>query len=54
MLICTTAAEWCVTAWGATFVAHAAAVSTDTAGARSAAAWRAGTIRRDCSHSRSP
>jgi fucose permease len=31
MLFCTTAAEWCITAWGATFVADAAAVSTDTA-----------------------
>ena len=28
---CTTAAEWCITAWGATFVEDAAAVSTDTA-----------------------
>jgi fucose permease len=31
MLFCTTAAEWCVTAWGATFLEHAAGVSTDTA-----------------------
>jgi fucose permease len=31
MLFCTTAAEWCITAWGATFVQGAAAVSTDTA-----------------------
>ncbi len=31
MLFCTTAAEWCVTAWGATFVEDAADVSTDTA-----------------------
>jgi MFS family permease len=31
MLFCTTAAEWCITAWGATFVEDAAAVSTDTA-----------------------
>ena len=31
MLFCTTAAEWCVTAWGATFVGDAADVSTDTA-----------------------
>src|SRR5215208_5560946 len=31
MLFCTTAAEWCVTAWGATFVADAGDVSTDTA-----------------------
>ncbi|HEY7074125.1 MAG TPA: MFS transporter [Solirubrobacteraceae bacterium] len=31
MLFCTTAAEWCVTAWGATFVEHAAAVSSDAA-----------------------
>jgi MFS family permease len=31
MLFCTTAAEWCVNAWGATFVEDAAVVSTDTA-----------------------
>jgi fucose permease len=31
MLFCTTAAEWCINAWGATFVEHAADVSTDTA-----------------------
>src|SRR5918997_2254921 len=31
MLFCTTAAEWCITAWGATFVEDAARVSTDTA-----------------------
>jgi MFS family permease len=31
MLVCTTAAEWCITAWGATFVEDAADVSTDTA-----------------------
>jgi MFS family permease len=31
MLFCTTAAEWCITAWGATFVEHAADVSSDTA-----------------------
>ncbi len=31
MLVCTTAAEWCVTAWGATFVEDAAGVSTDAA-----------------------
>jgi MFS family permease len=31
MLFCTTAAEWCVTAWGASFVEEAADVSTDTA-----------------------
>jgi MFS family permease len=31
MLFCTTAAEWCVTAWGATFVEDATKVSTDTA-----------------------
>jgi len=31
MLFCTTAAEWCITAWGATFVADATGVSTDTA-----------------------
>ena len=31
MLFCTTAAEWCITAWGATFVGDAAEVSTDTA-----------------------
>ncbi len=31
MLFCTTASEWCITAWGATFVEHAVQVSTDTA-----------------------
>jgi len=31
MLFCTTAAEWCVAAWGATFVADATAVSADAA-----------------------
>jgi fucose permease len=31
MLFCTTAAEWCITAWGATFVEDAAGVSTNTA-----------------------
>jgi MFS family permease len=31
MLFCTTAAEWCINAWGATFVEDAANVSTDTA-----------------------
>jgi MFS family permease len=31
MLFCTTAAEWCTIAWGATFVADAADVSADTA-----------------------
>ncbi|HJY43290.1 MAG TPA: MFS transporter, partial [Propionibacteriaceae bacterium] len=31
VLFCTTAAEWCVTAWGATFVEDAAGVSSDTA-----------------------
>src|SRR5215207_5415432 len=31
MLFCTTAAEWCITAWGATFAEAAAGVSTDTA-----------------------
>jgi MFS family permease len=31
MLFCTVAAEWCVNAWGATFVEDAAGVSTDTA-----------------------
>jgi predicted MFS family arabinose efflux permease len=30
MMFCTTAAEWCVTAWGASFVKTAAHVSTDT------------------------
>jgi fucose permease len=30
MLFCTTAAEWCITAWGATFVDDAAGVSADT------------------------
>ena len=31
MLFCMAAAEWCITAWGATFVEDAAGVSTDTA-----------------------
>ncbi len=31
MLFCATAAEWCITAWGATFVEDAADVSTDAA-----------------------
>jgi MFS family permease len=31
MLFCTTAAEWCIGGWGATFVATATGVSTDTA-----------------------
>ena len=31
MLFCTTAAEWCITAWGATFVEDAAGASSDTA-----------------------
>ena len=31
MLFCTTAVEWCITAWGATFVEDATGVSTDTA-----------------------
>src|SRR3712207_8742080 len=31
MLFCMTAAEWCIAAWGATFVEDAAGVSTDTA-----------------------
>jgi fucose permease len=31
MLFCATAAEWCITAWGATFTEDAADVSTDTA-----------------------
>ena len=31
MLFCMTAAEWCITAWGATFVEDAAGVSADTA-----------------------
>ena len=31
VLMCGAAAEWCVTAWGATFVEEAAHVSTDTA-----------------------
>ena len=31
MLMCATAAEWCITAWGATFVREAVDVSTDTA-----------------------
>jgi MFS family permease len=64
MLFCTTAAEWCINAWGATFVEDAADVSTDTAvalmagyfggvlaGRTSAAGWRAATIRRGCSRS---
>lgn len=31
VLFCTTAAEWCITAWGASFVEHAADISSDTA-----------------------
>jgi len=31
MLFCMVAAEWCITAWGASFVADAAGVPTDTA-----------------------
>ncbi|MGN6742723.1 MAG: MFS transporter [Amnibacterium sp.] len=31
MILCTTAIEWCVTGWGATFVAGAARVSADVA-----------------------
>jgi predicted MFS family arabinose efflux permease len=31
MLVCTTAAEWCITAWGASFVEDAADVSADAA-----------------------
>ncbi len=31
MLFCTTAAEWCIAAWGASFVEEAADVSVDTA-----------------------
>jgi fucose permease len=31
MLFCTTAAEWCITAWGATYAKDATGVSTDTA-----------------------
>jgi MFS family permease len=31
MLVCTTAAEWCITAWGATFVQEAVGASADTA-----------------------
>jgi MFS family permease len=31
VLVCVTAAEWCVTAWGATFVDDVVGVSTDTA-----------------------
>jgi MFS family permease len=30
MLFCTTAAEWCITAWGASFVEEAAGVTADT------------------------
>jgi fucose permease len=37
MLFCTTAAEWCITGWGASFVKGAADVSTDTAVALMAA-----------------
>jgi MFS family permease len=31
MLFCTTAAEWCITGWGATFTEQATGVATDTA-----------------------
>jgi fucose permease len=31
VLVCVTAAEWCITAWGATFVDDGVGVSTDTA-----------------------
>src|SRR5215213_10031670 len=31
MLFCTTAAEWCITAWGATFIGEVADVSPDSA-----------------------
>ena len=31
MLFCTTAAEWCIAAWGSTFVTDAAGLSTDVA-----------------------
>ena len=31
MMFCTVAAEWCVTAWGASFAREAADVSADTA-----------------------
>jgi fucose permease len=31
MLVCTTAAEWCITSWGASFVEDAARTSADTA-----------------------
>jgi MFS family permease len=31
MLVCTTSAEWCITAWGATFVEGAVGLSADTA-----------------------
>jgi fucose permease len=37
MLFCTAAAEWCITAWGATFVQRAADLSADTAVALMAA-----------------
>jgi MFS family permease len=43
MLFCTTAAEWCVTAWGATFVASAADVSAD-AGVAMMAAYFGGVL----------
>ena len=31
MMFCTVAAEWCITAWGASFAEEAADVSADTA-----------------------
>jgi fucose permease len=31
MMFCTTAAEWCINGWGASFVKHAAETDTDTA-----------------------
>src|SRR4029079_17766826 len=31
VLVCTTAAEWCIAAWGASFVGDVLTVSTDTA-----------------------
>jgi fucose permease len=37
MLFCMVAAEWCITAWGASFLADAAGMSTDTAVALMAA-----------------
>ena len=43
MLFCTTAAEWCIAAWGASFVEDAAGVSADTAVALMGG-WFAGVV----------